>query len=48
MSHRDLFAGFVRLHVLQLARHGFPSLSHGLFATHPGVINPDLLALIRA
>lgn len=26
----------------------YPGLSHGLFATHPEVINPDLLAFIRA
>jgi non-heme chloroperoxidase len=26
----------------------YPGLSHGLFATHPDVVNPDLLAFIRA
>ncbi|SFH45552.1 non-heme chloroperoxidase [Palleronia marisminoris] len=26
----------------------YPGLSHGLFATHPEVVNPDLLAFIRA
>jgi len=25
----------------------YPGLSHGLFATHPDVVNPDLLAFIR-
>ena len=26
----------------------YPGLSHGLFATHPEVVNPDLLAFVRA
>jgi non-heme chloroperoxidase len=26
----------------------YPGLSHGLFATHPEVVNPDMLAFIRA
>lgn len=26
----------------------YPGLSHGLFATHPDVVNPDMLAFIRA
>lgn len=26
----------------------YPGLSHGLFATHPDVVNPDLLVFIRA
>ena len=26
----------------------YPGLSHGLFATHPEVLNPDILAFIRA
>ena len=26
----------------------YPGLSHGLFATHPDIVNPDLLAFIRA
>lgn len=26
----------------------YPGLSHGLFATHPGLINPDLLAFVKA
>lgn len=26
----------------------YPGLSHGLFATHPELVNPDLLAFIRA
>ena len=26
----------------------YPGLSHGLFATHPDVVNPDLLAFVRA
>ena len=37
---------------IKLVRDGtlktYPGLSHGLFATHPGVVNPDLLAFIRA
>lgn len=37
---------------IKLVRDGtlkaYPGLSHGLFATHPEVINPDLLAFIRA
>ncbi len=36
---------------IKLLRHGtlktYPALSHGLFATHPDVINPDLLAFAR-
>ncbi|MEQ8922530.1 MAG: alpha/beta hydrolase, partial [Roseovarius sp.] len=26
----------------------YPGLSHGLFATHPDVVNPDLLAFARS
>jgi non-heme chloroperoxidase len=26
----------------------YPGLSHGLFATHPDLINPDLLGFIEA
>lgn len=26
----------------------YPALSHGLFATHPDIINPDLLTFVRA
>ncbi|WP_245293178.1 alpha/beta fold hydrolase [Mongoliimonas terrestris] len=37
---------------ITLLRNGtlktYPGLSHGLFATHPDVINPDLLDFIRA
>lgn len=37
---------------MKLVRDGtlkaYPGLSHGLFATHPEVVNPDLLAFIRA
>jgi non-heme chloroperoxidase len=37
---------------IKLVRDGtlktYPGLSHGLFATHPSVVNPDLLAFIRA
>ena len=37
---------------MKLVRDGtlkaYPGLSHGLFATHPEMINPDLLAFIRA
>jgi non-heme chloroperoxidase len=37
---------------VRLVRDGtlktFPGLSHGLFATHPEVVNPDLLAFARA
>jgi non-heme chloroperoxidase len=37
---------------IKLVRDGtlrtYPGLSHGLFATHPDVVNPDLLAFIRA
>nr|WP_170314630.1 alpha/beta hydrolase [Aquibium carbonis] len=37
---------------IRLLRNGtlktYPGLSHGLFATHPEIINPDLLAFIRA
>lgn len=37
---------------IKLLRDGtlktYPGLSHGLFATHPEVVNPDLLAFIRA
>jgi pimeloyl-ACP methyl ester carboxylesterase len=37
---------------IKLLRNGtlktYPGLSHGLFATHPEVINPDLLAFARA
>ncbi|MFN3459500.1 MAG: alpha/beta fold hydrolase [Oceanibaculum sp.] len=37
---------------IKLVRDGtlktYPGLSHGLFATHPEVVNPDLLAFIRA
>ncbi|MDR7126401.1 alpha/beta hydrolase [Pseudotabrizicola sp. 4114] len=36
---------------IKLVRDGtlktYPGLSHGLFATHPEVVNPDLLAFIR-
>jgi non-heme chloroperoxidase len=37
---------------IRLVRDGrlktYPGLSHGLFATHPEVVNPDLLAFVRA
>ncbi|WP_436799521.1 alpha/beta fold hydrolase [Rhizobium oryzicola] len=37
---------------IKLLKHGtlktYPGLSHGMFATHPDVINPDLLAFIKA
>ncbi|SDI25420.1 alpha/beta fold hydrolase [Salipiger marinus] len=37
---------------ITLLRNGtlkvYPGLSHGLFATHPEVINPDLLAFVQA
>ncbi|WP_249692273.1 alpha/beta hydrolase [Stappia sp. WLB 29] len=37
---------------IRLVRDGtlktYPGLSHGLFATHPEVVNPDMLAFIRA
>ncbi len=37
---------------IKLVRDGtlktYPGLSHGLFATHPEVVNPDLLTFIRA
>lgn len=37
---------------VRLVRDGrlktYPGLSHGLFATHPEVVNPDLLAFVRA
>ena len=37
---------------IRLVRDGtlitYPGLSHGLFATHPDVVNRDLLAFIRA
>lgn len=37
---------------MKLVKNGtlktYPGLSHGLFATHPEVVNPDLLAFIRA
>ena len=37
---------------IKLVRDGtlktYPGLSHGLFATHPEVVNPDILAFIRA
>ncbi|MGX1098164.1 alpha/beta fold hydrolase [Amorphus sp. MBR-141] len=37
---------------IKLVRDGtlktYPGLSHGLFATHPEIVNPDLLAFIRA
>ncbi len=37
---------------IKLVRDGtlktYPGLSHGLFATHPEVLNPDMLAFIRA
>ena len=37
---------------IKLVRDGtlktYPGLSHGLFATHPDVVNPDMLAFIRA
>jgi non-heme chloroperoxidase len=37
---------------VKLVRDGtpkaYPGLSHGLFATHPEVVNPDLLAFIQA
>ena len=36
---------------IELLRNGvlktYPELSHGLFATHPGLINADILAFIR-
>ena len=36
---------------INLVRNGtlktYPGLSHGLFATHPELINADLLAFIR-
>lgn len=37
---------------IKLVRDGtlktYPGLAHGLFATHPDVVNPDMLAFIRA
>ncbi|MDQ0314941.1 alpha/beta fold hydrolase [Amorphus orientalis] len=37
---------------IKLVRDGtlktYPGLSHGLFATHPEIVNPDLLAFVRA
>ncbi|MFN7101346.1 MAG: alpha/beta fold hydrolase [Pseudorhizobium sp.] len=37
---------------IKLVRDGtlktYPGLSHGLFATHPDVVNPDMLAFVRA
>ncbi|EKE79045.1 alpha/beta fold hydrolase [Oceanibaculum indicum] len=37
---------------IKLVRDGtlktYPGLSHGLFTTHPDVVNPDMLAFIRA
>lgn len=37
---------------MKLVKNGtlktYPGLSHGLFATHPEVVNPDLLAFVRA
>jgi non-heme chloroperoxidase len=37
---------------IRLVRDGtmktYPGLSHGLFATHPEVVNPDMLAFVRA
>ncbi|MBC8130119.1 MAG: alpha/beta hydrolase [Rhizobiaceae bacterium] len=37
---------------IKLLRNGtlktYPGLSHGLFATHPEIINPDLLAFVKA
>jgi non-heme chloroperoxidase len=37
---------------VRLVRDGtlktYPGLSHGLFATHPEVVNPDLLSFVRA
>ena len=37
---------------VRLVRDGtlkiYPGLSHGLFATHPDIVNPDLLAFVRA
>lgn len=37
---------------IKLLRNGtlktYPGLSHGLFATHPEVVNPDLLAFVKA
>ena len=37
---------------IKVLKHGtlktYPGLSHGLFATHPQVVNPDLLAFARA
>jgi non-heme chloroperoxidase len=35
-------------HVRDGTLKSYPGLSHGLFATHPEVINPDLLAFMRA
>ncbi|TGN49531.1 alpha/beta hydrolase [Paracoccus liaowanqingii] len=36
---------------IKLVRNGtlktYPGLSHGLFSTHPDVVNPDLLAFVR-
>ncbi|ALA16961.1 MULTISPECIES: alpha/beta fold hydrolase [unclassified Chelatococcus] len=40
------------LKAIKLVRDGtlktYPGLSHGMFATHPDVVNPDMLAFIRA
>lgn len=37
---------------IKLLKHGtlktYPGLSHGMFATHPEVINPDLLAFVKS
>jgi non-heme chloroperoxidase len=37
---------------IALLKHGtlktYPGLSHGLFATHPDLVNPDLLAFVKA
>ena len=37
---------------IKLLRHGtlktYPGLSHGVFATHPDLVNPDLLAFVQA
>jgi non-heme chloroperoxidase len=39
------------LKAINLVRDGtlktYPGLSHGLFATHPEIVNADLLAFIR-
>lgn len=37
---------------IKLLKHGtlktYPGLSHGMFATHPEVVNPDLLAFVKS